>query len=169
MKGETNMSGIATKAANSVFYKARMEAKEENEMLSSREGAAEVLGIDRTRLARIELGTLTPYPEEAVLMADAYNAPNLMNHFCTAECPIGKRIMMQADLEQLDKMAIDILAAVHGVANVSDAVLTIVADGRVSGEEMAELQKVLQNMQQVAKAASELQIYISKAKGGVRK
>lgn len=163
------MSGIATKAANSVFYKARMEAKEENEMLSSREGAAEVLGIDRTRLARIELGTLTPYPEEAVLMADAYNAPNLMNHFCTAECPIGKRIMMQADLEQLDKMAIDILAAVHGVANVSDAVLTIVADGRVSGEEMVELQKVLENMQQVAKAASELQIYISKAKGCVRK
>ena len=122
-----------------------------------------------TLIARIELGTLTPYPEEAVLMADAYNAPNLMNHFCTAECPIGKRIMMQADLEQLDKMAIDILAAVHGVANVSDAVLTIVADGRVSGEEMDELQKVMENMQQVAKAASELQIYISKAKGGVRK
>ena len=60
------MAGIATKAANSVFCKARMEAKEENEMLSSREGAAEVLGIDRTRLARIELGTLTPHPEEAV-------------------------------------------------------------------------------------------------------
>jgi hypothetical protein len=34
---------------------------------------------------------------------------------------------------------------------------------------MAELQKVMENMQQVAKAASELQIYISKAKGGVRK
>lgn len=36
-------------------------------------------------------------------------------------------------------------------------------------DEMAKLQKVLENMQQVAKAASELQIYISKVKGDVRK
>ena len=163
------MSGIATKAANSVFYKARMEAKEENEMLSSREGAAEVLGIDRTRLARIELGTLTPYPEEAVLMADAYNAPNLMNHFCTAECPIGKRIMMQADLEQLDKMAIDILAAVHGVANVSDAVLTIVADGRVQRRRNGRTAKGVGKYATSGQSGVRVADLYLKAKGCVRK
>ena len=68
------MAKKATKAADNIFYKARMEAAACNDRLSSREGAAELLGIDRTRLARIELGSLNPYPEEVLLMSDAYNA-----------------------------------------------------------------------------------------------
>ena len=49
------MSKPATKAANSPFYLARMEAAKVNDRFSSREGAADETGIDRTRLARIEL------------------------------------------------------------------------------------------------------------------
>lgn len=47
------MSKPATKAANSPFYLARMEAAKVNDRFSSREGAADETGIDRTRLARI--------------------------------------------------------------------------------------------------------------------
>ena len=64
------MPKSATKAAQNVFYLARMEAATCNDRLASREGASEEIGIDRTRLARIELGSLTPYPEEVLLMAD---------------------------------------------------------------------------------------------------
>lgn len=60
----------ATKAADNAFYKARIAASKCNDRLASREGASEELGIDRTRLARIELGSLNPYPEEVLLMAD---------------------------------------------------------------------------------------------------
>lgn len=49
------MSKFATKAAANMFCQARYEAAKSNERLSSREGAAEEIGIDRTRLARIEL------------------------------------------------------------------------------------------------------------------
>ena len=68
------MSKPATKAANSPFYLARMEAAKVNDRFSSREGAADETGIDRTRLARIELDSITPYPEEVMLLADAYDA-----------------------------------------------------------------------------------------------
>ena len=51
------MSKFATKAAANMFCQARYEAAKSNERLSSREGAAEEIGIDRTRLARIELGS----------------------------------------------------------------------------------------------------------------
>ena len=71
------MSKFATKAAGNMFCQARYEAAKFNERLSSREGAAEELGVDRTRLARIELGSVTPYPEEVLLMADIYRAPEL--------------------------------------------------------------------------------------------
>lgn len=58
------MSKFATKAAANMFCQARYEAAKSNERLSSREGAAEEIGIDRTRLARIELGSTIPYQEE---------------------------------------------------------------------------------------------------------
>jgi hypothetical protein len=159
------MAGIATKAANSAFYKARMAARERNEMLSSREGASEVMGIDRTRLARIELGTITPYPEEVVMMADVYNAPELMNYCCTHECPIGRRIITQAGLEQLDRMTINILDAVQSVQGVNAVVLNIASDGQVTDDEIPRLQEVLQSLQKVSKAATELQIWMDKLKG----
>lgn len=54
------MSKFATKAAANMFCQARYEAAKSNERLSSREGAAEEIGIDRTRLARIELGSTIP-------------------------------------------------------------------------------------------------------------
>lgn len=54
------MSKLATKAADNVFYLARMEAAKWNDRLNSREGAAEVTGLDRTRIAYIELGTINP-------------------------------------------------------------------------------------------------------------
>lgn len=73
----------ATKAADNAFYKARIAASKCNDRLASREGASEELGIDRTRLARIELGSLNPYPEEVLLMADYYDAPELANHYCS--------------------------------------------------------------------------------------
>ena len=71
------MSKFATKAAANMFCQARYEAAKSNERLSSREGAAEEIGIDRTRLARIELGSTIPYQEEVLLMADCYKAPEL--------------------------------------------------------------------------------------------
>lgn len=62
------MSKYATKAAENMLCQARYEAAKFNGRLSSREGAAEELGVDRTRLARIELGSVIPYPEEVLLI-----------------------------------------------------------------------------------------------------
>ena len=52
------MPKMATKAADNVFYKARIAAASWNDRLGSREGASEVTGIDRTRLANLELGII---------------------------------------------------------------------------------------------------------------
>lgn len=71
----------ATKAASNVFYQARIKASSYNDKLASREGASEITGIDRNRIVYTELGTLCPYPEEVLIYADAYNAPELLNHF----------------------------------------------------------------------------------------
>ena len=84
------MSKKATKALNNKYYVARYNASKVNDNLTSREKSAEVLNIDRTRLSRIELGTVVPYPEEVLSMSKAYDIPELCNSYCSGDCPIGK-------------------------------------------------------------------------------
>ncbi len=64
------MANLTAKTSSNIFYKARCEAATHNEQLSSREGAADYMSIDRGRLYRIESGIAVPYPEEIRLMAD---------------------------------------------------------------------------------------------------
>lgn len=62
------MANVTAKTSSNIFYKARCEAATHNEQLSSREGAADYMSIDRGRLYRIESGIAIPYPEEIRLM-----------------------------------------------------------------------------------------------------
>lgn len=68
----------ATKASDNRYYQARFSAAQKNTDFESREAASDVVGIDRTRLARIELGNVTPYADEVVSMSKCYNAPELL-------------------------------------------------------------------------------------------
>ena len=66
-----------------------------NDKLGSREGAAELLGISVSSLADYELGNTKVIPvDKVVLMADIYNAPELMAWYCSSECLIGKSLEM---------------------------------------------------------------------------
>lgn len=67
------MAKYATKAKENIFTQARYNAAKFNDRLNSREGASEELGIDRSRLARIELGSKNPFPDEVLMMSDIYN------------------------------------------------------------------------------------------------
>lgn len=62
------MANVTAKTSSNIFYKARCEAATHNEQLSSREGAADYMSIDRGRLYRIESGIAIPYPEEIRLV-----------------------------------------------------------------------------------------------------
>ena len=52
------MGKKATKAADNMYYLARSEASENNPDLSSREKAAEIIGIDRTRERKGQLAAV---------------------------------------------------------------------------------------------------------------
>lgn len=103
------MANVTAKTSSNIFYKARCEAATHNEQLSSREGAADYMSIDRGRLYRIESGIAVPYPEEIRLMADLYNAPELENYFCRMMCPLGCE-MPKAELANLDRITVRTLS-----------------------------------------------------------
>ncbi len=156
------MPKIATKASNNEFYIARINASSCNDKLGSREGASEETGIDRTRLARIELGSLNPYPEEVLMMADTYNAPELANLYCSRMCPLGKKTVPPAEMRTIDRLTIRIITALGEAKEIREAILEIAEDGVVTPDETEKVLEVAAALKQIQVAAQEMQIWVEK-------
>lgn len=85
------MSRQVTKAGSNRYCQARLEAAKCNERFGSRIGAVEELaGVTEDSLKKYELGITRPPNDVVALMADAYNAPELVLWYCANECPLGK-------------------------------------------------------------------------------
>ena len=155
------MSKFATKAAANMFCQARYEAAKSNERLSSREGAAEEIGIDRTRLARIELGSTIPYQEEVLLMADCYKAPELKGNYCREMCPLGKN-MPKIENAGLDRISLRMLSSLKKINEAKESLLDITADGIISEEEKPELKKIIQTLDEVNEITQNLKNWVER-------
>ena len=156
------MTKVAPSTAANRYYLARMAAAERNERMSSREGASEETGIDRKRMQRIEIGTLNPYPEEVLLMADAYHAPELMNFHCSQCCPIGQRTVPRAEMNELDRITVKFLNALEQIRDSDKELLQIAQDGTLTADEVPQMEHLLIGIQRIATVALEIQIYLDK-------
>lgn len=153
------MANIAAKTIANVFYKARCEAAKHNETLSSREGAADIMSIDRGRLYRIESGIANPYPEEIHLMADLYNAPELENYFCRNMCPLGGD-MPEADIESLDRISLRALSTFRKIEETKDLLLDVAKDGKIDKPD--KIQNILENLEELEQIAQSFKLWIKK-------
>lgn len=155
------MANITAKTSSNKFYQARCEVSSHNEQLKSREGAADIMSIDRGRLYRIESGITNPYPEEIHLMADLYNAPELVNYYCTELCPLGCN-MPKADIASLDRISLKTLGALRKVTETRETLLEITADGVITDDEKGKLGEVVGNLEEIEQVAQSLKIWIKK-------
>ncbi len=155
------MANITAKTSSNVFYKARCEAAKHNEQLSSREGAADIMSIDRGRLYRIESSIINPYPEEIRLMADLYNAPELENHYCTNMCPLGWD-KPKADLADLDRISLRALSTFRKLGETNELFLDITEDGVIDESEKPQLDKILRTLDELEQVAQSLKIWVKK-------
>ncbi len=155
-----------TKAAQNVYCIARKEAAKFNPKFSSREGASEYLGISKDSLTDYELDLCKVVPvDKVVIMADAYNAPHLLNNYCCNECPIGKKITPQIDTQNIDNLYRFAIATTNNLANSQDiqkTLLKIVEDGVIDESEQAELDMIIRFFSELEKRAAELKILAQK-------
>ena len=156
------MGKKATKAADNMYYLARCEAEESNTELSSRESAAEIIGIDRTRLARIELDTIVPYPEEVVAMARAYNTPELCNSYCARECPIGRDNVKEVTIDDLDRLTLKVLGSLKDIDTLRGSLIAISEDGVITECEKPVFQNILDSLEKISLNAKALRLWAIK-------
>lgn len=158
------MSKCVTKAAGNVFAEARYQAAKFNDRLHSREGASDELGIDRSRIARIELGSKNPFPDEVLMMADIYNAPELKSYYCKNMCPLGKDFP-NIKIEDLDRISIKALSSFRKVTAAKELLLDITADGVITDGEKDDLKKIIQTLDELNEITQSLKIWAEKNLG----
>lgn len=156
------MGRKATKASDNIFYQARIEAMEKTPEFSSREKASSLIGIDRTRLARIELSEIVPYQEEVKLIAQAYDKPELCNQYCTMLCPIGNITAKKVKVKNLDRLILNTLGALNGISELRDSLINISADGRIEESEEEEFNRVLNALLEISETAQSLELWARK-------
>ena len=166
------MGSGATKAAGNPWYEARMAAATYNPKLCSREGAAEMLGMSVSSVADAELGLQKVMPvDKAVLMADLYRDPALLNYYCLNECPIGWRRPISDNRVEIERATVKLSKALRkdAVQWFKHALQDIAADGVVSSDELAEFVQIVDELREVSKIISELEIIRDKVKADFRK
>ncbi|MBO5335817.1 MAG: helix-turn-helix transcriptional regulator [Lachnospiraceae bacterium] len=156
------MGKKATKAADNMYYLARCEAENNNPDFSSREKSAEIIGIDRTRLARIELDTIVPYPEEVKAMAEAYNTPELCNSYCARECPLGRDSVKEVTIDDFDRLALKVLGSLKDIDDLRASLIAISEDGVIEAKEEAAFQDILDSLEKISNNAKALQLWAMK-------
>lgn len=156
------MGKKATKAADNMYYLARSEAAELNDDLRSRESAAEIIGIDRTRLARIELNTIAPYPEEVKVMSEAYNTPELCNSYCARECPIGRSSVKEVTIDDFDRLALKVLGSLKDIDSLRGSLIAISEDGVIEEKERHAFQDILESLDKISVNAKALKLWAIK-------
>lgn len=158
----------ATKAAGNVYYEARIEAAKWDEKLASRAGAADALHVSEDVIIHTENNLYKHLPvETAVLMADRYNAPQLLNHYCTHECPIGCRHSIATEVVDLDRVTVKYVRAMQleKLSELQRKLLDIAADGKITEEERPEMRELVKYLDGVAKIISEVKLLAEMALG----
>lgn len=157
------MGRKATKATDNIFYQAREEAMDKNPRFSSREKASDEIGIDRTRLARIELAEVIPYPEEVNMIAKAYDKPELCNQYCAGICPLGSVTQRKkVQINNLDRLVLNTLGTLNDINGLKDSLIDVSEDGLIDKSEREEFLKILETLSRISETAQALELWSKK-------
>lgn len=149
------------KENTNVYFQARKRAAMSNDRLFSRENAAELLGISPYTLADYELGNTKVVPvDKVVLMADLYNAPELITGYCKYQCPIHGFMSLATEEKNLQGIALRLLKGLNDddMQELKTSMIDILEDGKVSGDELTEFKKLMEHLDRLAEIISELKL-----------
>ena len=155
------MANIAPSTAVNALYLARCRASTHNESLHSRQNTADIIGIDRGRLYRIETGVNDPYPEEIVLMSDLYRAPELRSWYCREKCPLGDGVPVVRDAS-LDRLTVRAIASLSKIKQVKKDLICITADGVISEDERPVLDDIIRDLDELNEINQNLKVWREK-------
>ena len=142
---------------------ARMRASSYNERLATQAGAAELLDVGSPEtIGRWERDEAAPSNINVRRMAQAYNAPELVNNYCAMVCPLGCGRVRPFSDESIEQSGIRLFAEADGMSDIARTLLLIAADGTVDKREAAQFREIVGKLGGLKAAISALQVYAEK-------
>ena len=158
LMGEYHMGRKSVKENKNYYQTAR-----ENASLT-RENASELLKyISSDRIEKIENERTLPHPEEILAMSKAYGAPDLCNHYCSHECPIGQEYVPEVKIKDLSQITLEMLASLNAIEREKNRLIEITVDGIISNDEMDDFRKIQSQLEQISMTIDSLQLWFEKA------
>lgn len=133
------------------------------ELELSREKASELLEvITPERIERIENEKTMPHPEEVLIMAEKYKVPDLCNHYCSRQCPIGERYVPEIKVKDLSMIVLEMLASLNSMNKKKERLIEITADGMIEGDEIQDLIHIQEELERISITVETLQLWVEK-------
>lgn len=148
-----------------IYFRCRKEAAVHNERLNSRAGAAELLGISESSLAKHELGITKVVPVDLVDdMAELYGRPELRTNYCKKECPLGRDLDLATEVAPIERVTLGILQGLSTgkIEQVKQQLVDIAADGVIDGQEVPKMWEIVDYLGKLSKSVAELQLLCEK-------
>ena len=130
----------------------------------SREAAADLLEyISDDRIEKIENEKSVVRPDEVLLMAEKYKAPELCNHYCSMDCPIGQKYVTTISKEDLQHITVKLLSELNAVEKEKQRLLDISVDGKINSDEKEDFIRIRQELKDIETTISMLTLWVDNA------
>ena len=147
------MGRTSTKENKTVYQLAR------DNLELSREKASELTGIEPYRIERIENEKMEPDPWDVVSMANAYGQPELCNHYCANECPIGRKYVPEIKIKDLSQVILEMLASLNSMQKRQERLIEITADGVIANDELEDFIHIQEELERISVTVETLQLW----------
>lgn len=149
---------------NNPFYKARIASNKDD--FKNRRDTAENIYISRRRLEEIETGKREPYTDELLIMAEAYDAPYLVEHYCNHICKIGQKFGCKYVENKGDayKATVMFIKSLKEAEQAKENILEILSDGEISQDEILMLDEAISKLNETMTDIINLKIALEKEK-----
>jgi len=131
-----------------------------DELGLSREKASELLeSIPPERIEKIENEKLLPHPDEVLIMAEKYKAPELCNYYCSNQCPIGKQYVPEVKMKDLSQIVLEMVASLNSMHKRQERLIEITVDGKIDSDEISDFIFIQDELEKISITVETLQLW----------
>ena len=128
----------------------------------SREKAAELAQMDDSKIERIENGKTQASPWDVIAMASAYKKPELCNHYCANECPIGMKYVPEVKLKDLPQVILEMISSLNSMKKNQERLIEIGADGEIKDNELEDFIRIQEELERISLTVDSLKLWTEK-------
>ncbi len=118
--------------------------------------------ISHNKLEKIENDRINIHPDDVLLLAQAYDAPELCNYYCSHECPIGQKYVPEIQVKDLSRIVLEMLASLNSVEKEKNRLIEITADGEITNDEIKDFMAIQEQLEKISMTVEALQLWTEK-------